>query len=327
MSARFHTTQLSVLALAGLLLAAPRSAGADETTPATPPAPTDATPAATPPPAPPKPPKPAFHQGVQRLHLHVGWTQGGTARDAGILASPLTGEPGATNYPAKTPLTIRLDGGATFQFGYTYFFDQKWGLDLGISHQATQMNDPKFDLADTTAQVNSVSGLTQSQRDNLLARLVAHAQPHDFGLTYFDFGGTRVFAPASKWPFELGAGMGWAFGSLSSPNFAGRAVYERIVTSRVVSAGDPVLTANEVDPDGVPFVEKGCLADNDPCIEVKETGGLTWNVSATAHRRFSDRVMFDIGARTRYVTHVLDPGDAFSAFEFNAGVSFLFGGR
>ena len=43
------------------------------------------------------------------------------------------------------------------------------------------------------------------------------------------------------------------------------------------------------------------------------------------HRALSEKVMLDLGGRLRYVTHVVDPGDAFTTGEVILGVSYLFG--
>ena len=75
-----------------------------------------------------------------------------------------------------------------------------------------------------------------------------------------------------------------------------------------------------------PYIEEGCLADNDPCIEMTEQGGLTWNVAATAHHPFTDKLMLDLGFRLRITAQALDPGDQYVTPEFGIGLSFLFGG-
>ena len=283
--------------------------------------------AAEPAPPPVEEAKPYFRQGRHRVKLGFTWNSGNTARDAGILAAPLTGEPGATNYPAATPLRVEMDSGGQFNLGYSYFFDSRWGLDLGLGWQPTKFEDPNFDLAEIDAQL-ATTVLTDSQKAHLRDRLIAHGQTHDASVLYLDVGAVRVFGAAKKWPFEVGGGIGWSFASLDDTTIGDRIVYERRVTSRSVNPGDLVEVANDVPADPAPgFVEAGCLADNDPCIEMTEADGLTWHVSATLHRAFNDHVMLDIGGRLRYVEQVLDPGDSFVTSELGVGISFLFGGR
>lgn len=274
--------------------------------------------------------KPRFRKGVHRVRLSLGYNSGQTVRDAGILAAPITGEPGAPSYPAASELRVELESSAQANFGYTYYFHDKWGVDLGVARQASSIVDAEFDEAQMDAQL-ATTNLTVPQLDNLRARIVAHSQPHDMTVTYFDIGASRIFAPRSKWPFEVGAGLGWAFGSLGDTTIGDRVVYERLVTSRVVREGDPSIPANDIPQDALgnapPFVEEGCLADNDPCIEMTEASGLTWNASATIHRAFTEHAMLDIGGRVRFVEQILDPGDSFITLEFGVGVSFLFGGK
>lgn len=280
------------------------------------------TPAATPAPA--AAAKSPFRKGIHRLRLNVGYNNGASVRDAGILTAPLTGEPGQPDYPAASSLSVNLEGGATLDVGYTYFFNEKWGLDLGLGYFPSKIVDTQFDLAEVDAQL-ATTALGQDEKDHLRARMIAHAQPHDLSVMSFDVNATRVFKPTAKWPLEIAAGLGWAGSSLGDTTIGDRVVYERLVASTVVDPQDSAIVANDIPPNPMPYVEAGCLADNDPCMEMTEKGGMTWNLAATVHHAFTDKLMLDLTSRIRVTSQALDPGDEYVTFQIGAGISFLFG--
>jgi hypothetical protein len=308
-------------ALAAGLLTAALAPGlaAQETTPA--PAPT---PASAPDAAPKaERPKSGIWKGRHSLILVGGMLQGKTARDAGILTAPITGQPGTLQYPAESALRVDLDDSAIFGLRYAYNFRDTWAVQLGIERTSTKLLDPDFDQAKMEATVAGTS-LTANQQAELIARLNHHARTHDIDITFLDLGVERTFNRKSRFPIWIGGGMGWAFASATGP-----IVYERLVVSDRITPTDPITVANEVAPVGaaswLPFDQ--CQADNDPCIEEKAQDGLTWHADGGIGFVVTDAFHVDLGLRVRYIEQVLDPGDSFTTTEATLGLRFMLGGR
>ena len=289
--------------------------------PAVAPAPLPPAPA---PAAPPAADRIPYRRGVSRITLFGGAFKGGVARDAGILAAPITGQPGTSNYPAESPLRVNLDNSAIFGARYAWFLDNHWGIEGAYSHVNGKFIDPDgFDETAIRAKLNQTI-LLDAEKDLLVQRLRAHSGPFDAKVGFLDLGAVYVFNPKSKWPFEAAAGLGWASSSISG-SLGNTVVFERLVTSDAVTPGAVIAIANELQPD--PFVERGCLADNDPCIEMKSASGLTWHLGAGVEYAFTPHVHLAVGSRLHFLSHVLDPGDQFVVVEGTFGVSFLLGGK
>ena len=244
---------------------------------------------------------------------------GQTARDAGILAAPITGQPGQLDYPADTPLRVELNSGPTYGLRYSYHFDerQRWGVELGAQRVNTEIEDPEtFDRAAVTEALAG-STVDPTLQAALVDRLERNRGPYDIRLDIYEVGAVFIPNPSSRFPAEIDAGLGWSVSHLDQ-----RATFERLVISRVFS-GDLSEVANEP----VEALPGQCQADNDPCIEEDSAGGLVWYGGGGISFAFTKNVMLRLNGRLRFIEQVVDPGDSFVNGEVTAGLSFLFGGE
>ena len=259
-------------------------------------------------------------KGRHRLELVAGYHFGNAVRDAGILAAPITGQPGSRTYPSLSALSVEMDDAPVVGIRYSWFAGEKWGLQIGLEHVASEILDPDVDLA-LDAQRLTATNLTPQQQAALLARLEAHQARHDMKVTFLDLGAMHVFNPKKRWPIEVGGGIGWAFPTLDGP-----VAYERLVTSDTLQGSvDPVVVANEVQDPAPPFGQ--CLADNDPCIELKQQGGLTWHAFMSIGYAFTPSIQLRLGGKARFIEHLVDPGDSSVMTEATIGLAFQFGGQ
>lgn len=272
--------------------------------------------------APPERPESGIWKGRHRMQLVAGLHFGNTVRDAGILAAPVTGQPGSRAYPALSPLQVDFDDAPVFGLRYAYFVGDDWGIEVALEHVSSEIVDPDGNLEQEIELLRTGSlSLTQPEREELARRLTAHQQPHDMSVTFLDVGALHVFNPKKRIPVEIGGGLGWAFASMDGP-----VAYERLVTSDIIETepNDPRIVANDVlDP--APAYGK-CLADNDPCIELEAEGGLTWHAFLGFGYAFSPNLHFRLGTKVRFIEHLVDPGDSNVMSETTMGLSFQFGG-
>lgn len=264
-------------------------------------------------------------RGRHRLSFVGGLHLGSAVRDAGIFAAPLTGQPGSRAYPAATPLRVELDDAPTFGLRWAWFAGDNWGIELGLSHVGSEIIDPESDLA-ADAIALETSNLSESQKQALLARLAAHQAPHDLDATFVDISAIHVFNPKKRFPVEVGGGLGWAFSSLDGP-----VAYERLVIGDIVREGDRAAVANEYPgspyyPDSPPAFGT-CIEPNDPCLELKAQGGLTWHAFMNFGYAFTPDFQLRMGARARFVEQLVDPGDSGVMTELTLGVAYSFGGN
>ncbi len=261
-----------------------------------------------------------FWKGRHRITLGAGYHYGNTVRDAGILAAPVTGQPGTRRFPAATPLQVELQDSPIFGVQYGWFAGDGWGIQVGLDSLSSTIRDPDpADLAALAVRLDNTN-LVPPQPAILLARLAAHQAPHDFKVTFLDIGAFHVFTPKKRLSTEVGGGVGWAFASLDGP-----VAYERLVVSDAIAQGSVQVVANDVLDPAPPHGQ--CLADNDPCIEVSAQGGLTWHAWLATGFSFNRNVMLQLGAKLRYVQHLVDPGDSNVMKQVTLGVSFRFGGE
>lgn len=270
-------------------------------------------------------PASGYWRGRHRVGFVVGQHLGETVRDAGILAAPVTGQPGSRDYPATSKLTVDLEDSPIFGVRYAWFGSPKWGIELGLSQIASEIVDPNSNLAEDRRILADETALTDPEVDALMARLTAHQAAHDIDVTFLDAGALHVFNPKKRWPIEVGGGIGWAFTSLTGP-----VARERLVTSDLVidpGSGLPANreVANELADPAVPYGQ--CLADNDPCIEIRGRSALTWHAYLDMGYAFTPNLQLRLGARVRQAQALVDPGDPAMLKEVTLGLSFQFGAR
>jgi len=312
-------------ALAAGILAVSLAPGlAAQETPAPEPAPAPPADEAAAPEAPAKTerPKSGIWKGRHSLILVGGMHFANTARDAGILTAPITGQPGSIDYPAETTLRVDMDDSGIFGLRYAYNFRDTWAVRLGVEHAASKLLDADFDQAEMETTVMGTS-LTDDQKQELIARLNHHSREHDIDVTFLDVGVERTFNRNSRFPIWVGGGMGWSFASADQP-----IVYERLVVSDRITELDRIDVANEVSNPPEPWLPfDQCQADNDPCIEEKAQDGLTWHADGGIGFVVTDSFHVDLGLRLRFIEQVLDPGDSFMTTEATLGLRFMLGGR
>ena len=70
----------------------------------------------------------------------------------------------------------------------------------------------------------------------------------------------------------------------------------------------------------------GCPTDDDPCVALDATSGLSWHALVGLRFAGSESFHVRLGFKLRLLESLTDPGDSTLTGETTIGVSFLFGG-
>ena len=249
-----------------------------------------------------------------RISVFGGIQRGETIREQDLIAPPLNFE--------LQHLIIDMDDSTAFGARYSYQLYERWGVEVSLTRASTEaVNRVPFDraYAEFIAELSRIN--VPVVEAALVQRLDDHSGPYDLDVTYLDVGAVRIFNPRDRWVAEADFGLGWAHASLGTDP----AVFEQLAHSSLGTPAaplEPVIANEVVDPTG----GLDCPSDNDPCVALRASGGLSWHAGAALSAVLTKHVHLRMGVRYRFVNHVTDPGDSYLTPEASLGLSFILGG-
>lgn len=249
--------------------------------------------------------------GMHQLTLYGGFFRGDIVHDATLRVPPLSA--------TRAELRVELDDASTLGVAYSYMAHERWAVEFSAGRVKSELaNGTRFDQ-DYVVSILDQSTLGFEEKERLLARLRAHAEPRDMNVSFFDVSAIHVINPSGRWIGEVGAGIGWADVSLDDDP----AIFENFM--HTTCDDDPncaPIVINEID---APGDGTRCPLD-DPCVELEGKSGLSWNLLGRLRYAFNDHVHLQLGSKLRLIQQATDPGDSFITGEATLGITFLVGG-